>query len=507
MASRKSDIPRQSFNLGPHTFDIPMKLHADNRERLLQRLRNRTDLPANSVIVLQGGDESPRFCSDVNVAPFRQESFFHWAFGVLEPGAFGLIDVTSGLSVLFMPRLPADYAIFMGDIKPMSFFQQRYGTDECYYNDQIAEVIRNINPQATLLTLRGLNTDSGSFTREAAFDGIGDFEVNNQILHFEMTECRVRKSDLEIDILRYCNKISSEAHKEIMRRCRPGQYEYQLESVFLHHCYSQGGMRHVSYTCICASGNNSSILHYGHAGAPNDRRMEASDMCLFDLGGEYYCYESDITCSFPCGGKFSNDQRLIYEAVLDANRTVLNACKPGIFWLDMHKLAERVLLEHLKAMGILTGDINEMMAVRLAATFMPHGLGHLMGLDVHDVGGYAPGTPARSAEPGLRSLRTARVLEERMCLTIEPGIYFINHLIDEALADPNRSRFIIAERVNHFRNFGGVRIEDDIIITATGVELLTNVPREIEDIERLMAEGRSMYGDNPVMRPPKGRLN
>ncbi|KAK2919754.1 hypothetical protein Q8A73_001958 [Channa argus] len=181
-------------------------------------------------------------------------------------------------------------------------------------------------------------------------------------------------------------------------------------------------------------GHNSSVLHYGHAGAPNDKTIMDGDMCLFDMGGEYYCYTSDITCSFPANGKFTPDQRAVYEAVLKSSRAVMAAIKPGVKWSDMHRLADRVHLEELVKIGILRGSVEDMMKVHLGSVFMPHGLGHLLGIDVHDVGGYPEGVE-RIDEPGLRSLRMGRLVQERMFLTVEPGIYFINHLLDQALAN------------------------------------------------------------------------
>lgn len=245
-------------------------------------------------------------------------------------------------------------------------------------------------------------------------------------------------------------------------------------------------MRHVSYTCICASGENGSVLHYGHAGEPNTRQINDGDMCLFDMGGEYYCYVSDITCSFPANGKFTQQQKFIYEAVLASNRAVMNASKPGVSWVDMHRLSERVLLESLKTGGLVVGDDDEMMSAHLGATFMPHGLGHLMGLDVHDVGGYPKGVE-RINEPGIKCLRTARILEAGMVLTIEPGCYFIDTLLDAAFSDTNLSKFLVKEKIDPFRGFGGVRIEDNVLITETGVELLTCVPRTVAEIEAYMA--------------------
>lgn len=144
------------------------------------------------------------------------------------------------------------------------------------------------------------------------------------------------------------------------------------------------------------------------------------------MGANYCGYAADITCTFPANGVFNELQTTIYEAVLKARNAVLSAAKPDVAWTDLHLLANHVLLTELKQGQLLTGDVKEMMAVNLAAVFQPHGLGHLLGLDVHDVGGYLPGHPKRRAEPGLKNLRTARKLKPGMVLTVEPGCYFID---------------------------------------------------------------------------------
>ncbi|XP_074769482.1 xaa-Pro dipeptidase isoform X2 [Athene noctua] len=436
-----------SFWLGNETLKVPVALFALNRRRLCDRLRQNKGVQKNSVVLLQGGEETQRYCTDTGIV-FRQESYFHWTFGVTEAGCFGAVDVDTGRSMLFVPQLPESYAVWMGKIHPPEFFKKKYAVEEVYYVNEISTVLASKKP-AVLLTLRGVNTDSGSVSKEASFEGISQFNVNNKILHPEIAEC-----------------------------------------LFQHYCYARGGMRHTSYTCICGSGENSSVLHYGHAGAPNDKTIEDGDLCLFDMGGEYYCYGSDITCTFPANGKFTPDQRAVYEAVLKSSRAVMKAVKPGVAWPDMHRLADRVHLEELTKIGILKGNVDDMVKVHLGAVFMPHGLGHLLGIDVHDVGGYPEGVE-RIDLPGLRSLRTARSLEQGMVLTIEPGIYFIDHLLDQALRDPAQSCFINNDVLQRFRGFGGVRIEDDIAVTASGMELLTCVPRTVEEIEAFMAEGQS----------------
>lgn len=478
------------YDMGEHTLRVPMTMHAENRERIRQKLIARK-VAAGSVVLLQGGEDTNRHSSDMTHI-FRQESYFHWAFGVLEPGWFGAIDVESGKTILFCPRLPAEYAVWMGRITPPEEYRQQYQVDEVRYVDEMPEVLREMT-NGSLLTLRGTNTDSGTVTREAAFDGISQFDVDNTVLHDELAECRVTKSKAELDILRFATNVSAAAHRAMMRKIRPGMKEYQLEAVFQHHTYYHGGCRHQAYTSICGSGCHGAVLHYGHAGAPNSRTIEDGDICLFDLGAEYYCYTSDITCSYPANGKFTEDQKAIYNAVLSASRAVMAAVRPGVSWVDMHRLSYRTMLTKLKEAGILQGDVEEMMKVNLGAVFQPHGLGHLMGLDVHDVGGYLESNPPRPSEAGYRSLRTARALEENMVLTIEPGCYFIDHLLDQALANPEQARFLIPEVIQRFRGFGGVRIEDDIAVTADGMEDLSGgtIPRTVEAIEALMAEGRT----------------
>ncbi|XP_015667571.1 xaa-Pro dipeptidase [Protobothrops mucrosquamatus] len=478
---------RATFWLGNDTLRVSAALFALNRTRLCDRLRANEAVPKGAIVVLQGGEQANRYCTDTGIV-FRQESYFHWTFGVTEADCYGAIEVNNGNTILFIPRLPESYAVWMGKIHPPEYYKEKYSVNEVHYTDEIASVLASKNPPV-LLTLRGVNTDSGSVTREASFDKISQFTVNNTILHPEIAECRVIKTDMELEVLRYTNKISSEAHKEVMKAVKPGMKEYELESLFEHYCYKQGGMRHTSYTCICGSGDNSSILHYGHAGAPNDKTIEDGDLCLFDMGGEYYCYGSDITCTFPANGKFTPDQKAIYEAVYKSSRAVFSSLKPGVAWPEMHRLADRVHLEELKKIGILHGSVDDMVKVHLGAVFMPHGLGHFLGIDVHDVGGYPEGVD-RIDLPGLRSLRTARSLLEGMVLTVEPGIYFIDHVLDQALANPAQACFINNEVLARFRNFGGVRIEDDVVVTARGMELLTCVPRTVEEVEAFLSEAQ-----------------
>ncbi|KAK1667462.1 hypothetical protein QYE76_055621 [Lolium multiflorum] len=277
-----------------------MELHAHNRERLVAALRahlSTSGRPLRGFVLLQGGEEQTRHCTDYEEL-FRQESYFAYLFGVREPGFYGAVDIASGQSVLFAPRLKADYAVWMGEIKPLSYFKDRYKVDMVFYVDEIEQFFSE-HEKPLLFLLYGKSTNSGNYSKPASFQGIDKFDTDLNTLHPVVTECRVTKSDMELALIQYANDVSSEAHVEVMRRAKPGMKEYQLESTFLHHAYMYGACRHCSYTCICATGENSSILHYGHSAAPNDSTLKDGDMALMDMGAEYGFYGSDITCSYP----------------------------------------------------------------------------------------------------------------------------------------------------------------------------------------------------------------
>lgn len=479
------------YSMGPHTLRVPMELFALNRRRLCDALR--PSVRDGAVVLLQGGDEVPLYCTDVNYNDFKQESFFQWLCGVQEAGCTVATRVSDGRTCLFVPRLPQEYAVWMGRLRTPDEFKAKYAVDQVNYVDEIPDVLRSLGA-AELLTLCGVNSDSGLTCKAATFDGIDKFKVDNTVLHPVISECRVIKTPLEVEVLRYVVRVSSEAHVQVMKSMKPGMMEYQGEAVFRNYAYQVGGCRHMSYTCICCAGANGSVLHYGHGGAPNDCGVMDGAMCLFDMGANYYGYAADITCSFPANGKFTPDQRLIYNAVLKANLAVMLAAKPGVSWVDMHLLANRVMLGDLASGGLLKGDVEAMIQAGVGAVFQPHGLGHLMGLDVHDVGGYLAKDPPRPTGPGVSKLRTARVLQAGMVVTIEPGCYFVDHLLDEALADPVKSQFLVRDQIERFRSFGGVRIEDDVLITETGCEDLTRVPRTVEDIEAVMADTDGVPG-------------
>ena len=532
-----------------------MSLHATNRARLLSSMttsstpasEETTTLPgsAGGLILLEGGGQRARYDTDTELV-FRQESYFHYLFGASSyAGCYGVIALPSGKTMVFVPTHDVETATVRGPCPDFASVKDELGVDEVRDVDELstfveAEMDRLIAREETsaedakmakLYLLKGLNTDSGKYARPAYYNGIEKYyntsnddddddrmtRIDTTTLFTRLVECRVIKSAAEIELMKYTNYISSLAHVATMRSCRPNMMEYQLESAFLHHAYYYGGCRHVAYTCICGCGPNSSILHYGHAGRPNSgRALRNGDMALLDMGGEYHCYASDITCSYPVDGTFTADQRSIYASVLGAQIAVIGKLKPGVSWVDMHHVAEREILAGLVECGVLVippnnnnnnnnnnhdddddndddDDVDDVIAkmidVDLGAVFMPHGLGHLIGLDVHDVGGYAPNTPPRSSRPGLKKLRTSRIMEAGMVITVEPGCYFIDVLLDMALTDTRQRQYINNERLQDFRGFGGVRLEDDIWITDIGCVNLTQCPRAIDEVVHVMKGG------------------
>ncbi|KAL2088681.1 hypothetical protein ACEWY4_015580 [Coilia grayii] len=218
---------RAVYWLGKDTLRVSAALFGENRKRLVKALKATEGVQAKAIVLLQGGEQKQRYCTDTDVL-FRQESFFHWAFGVTEADCYGAILVPSGRSLLFVPKLPDCYATWMGEIHPREHFKEKYDVDEVHYTCDIADVLAKQNP-SHLLTLRGVNTDSGSTCREASFEGISQFTVNNTLLHPVIVDCRLLKTDMELEVLRYTNRISSEAHKEVMKHVRPGQKEYEME--------------------------------------------------------------------------------------------------------------------------------------------------------------------------------------------------------------------------------------------------------------------------------------
>ena len=291
-------------------YDVDFTMHAEHRQALMQKFEklDKEDAKDCCAIILDGGDELSVYDTDTCHA-FRQESFFQYLFGVREPGCRGFIDLQRKESVLLVPQHSAEWELWCGKRTSLESFRSHYGVDEVHYIDETADILlgRDIK---LLYRLCGVNSDSGLTTSTTSeFPGISKFRLNDTVLHQELVECRVIKTEKELDLMRYVNQLSSDAHIQVMKVIKPAMFEFHAESEFLHYCYSQGGARLHAYTCICGSGNNAATLHYGHAGAPNDKKLEPGEVFLNDMGCSLHGYASDITCTFPTSGVFSSDQR------------------------------------------------------------------------------------------------------------------------------------------------------------------------------------------------------
>jgi Xaa-Pro dipeptidase len=491
------------LSMGGETYKVSLKdVFGANRAKLVKKLQS-VDLPKGSIVYLQGGTSQNRYDTD-HEPLFRQESYFLYLTGVKDPDCQLLLDVDAGRTTLLIPKLPQDYATIMGHIRTPQEWKELYQVDEVAFVEDATSLLEQslvVMPQNVtngsrpkLLLLEGRNSDSGNFYKAPSVSSEKlQNMVDTHLLFPILAECRVIKSAAELSLLQHVTELTSFAHAYVMRNTKPGMYEYQSESLFRHYCYYNYGCRLVGYTPICGCGPNAAILHYGHAGEPNAKLLKKEDICLYDMGAEYVGgYSSDVTCSFPASGKFTNKQAGVFTGVLNAQRAVYAILKPGVSWVDCHKAAEAAILQQLTDIGIVVPgetSIDELVEMRLGAVFMPHGLGHFIGIDTHDVGGYLPGHEERSSLAGLKSLRTCRVMETSMVITVEPGCYFIKHLLDGALEGPLRE-YLNADLVEEYRGFGGVRLEDVVAITETGCINFTLCPRTISEIEHVMAGGK-----------------
>jgi Xaa-Pro dipeptidase len=378
--------------MGGETYKVSIKdLFCANRSKVVEHLRTSGSAAATTgVIYLVGGASETRYDSD-HEPLFRQESYFWYLVGVKEPDCSVCINVATGETTLFIPNLPPDYATIMGRVKTRDEWKAHYEVDHVEFTENAESYLEGLltGTDKKLLLLHGKNSDSDKFYEPPTDMVTGKLSsfVDTVTLFPVLAECRVVKSKAELGLLQHVSEVTSFAHAYTMRNMKPGMMEYQGESLFRHYCYYNYGCRLVGYTPICGCGPNAATLHYGHTGEPNDRQTQDTDIALFDMGAEYFGYSSDITCSFPICGKFSDKQRPIYQAVLNAQLAVYNLMKPGTSWRDCHLAADAEIIKALIQLDIVVqGDktIEELVEMRLGAVFLPCGLGHFIGIDCHD---------------------------------------------------------------------------------------------------------------------------
>lgn len=397
---------------------------------------------------------------DVEYA-YRQDSDFHYLTGFPEPEA---------VAVLMPGREHGEYVLFCRDRDPLreTWDGRRagpegavrdHGADDAFPIGDIDDILPGMleHSERVYYTM-GL---SGEFDqrllgwvnqlRAAAKSGVTtptEFVALDHLLH----DMRLFKSRGEVAAMRKAAKIAAAAHVRAMRACRPGMMEYEIEAEFLHEFRRHDAT--TSYHPIVGSGANGCILHY----VENRDRLEEGDLLLIDAGCEYDYYASDITRTFPVSGRFSPEQRALYEVVLEAQLAAIDKVRPGNHWDDPHDTAVRVLTRGLVRLGLLKGRVPNLIKNGDYRRFYMHRTGHWLGLDVHDVGDYKVGEEWRILEPG-------------MTLTVEPGLY---------IAPGSRG---VAKKW-----WGtGIRIEDDVLVTGSGPDVLSaDAPKDPDEIERLM---------------------
>lgn len=423
-----------------------------------------------SIIFLEGAKIMYRYQTDYEFA-FRQESNFWYVSGVNEPDCAAILDIDSKEFHLFVPKRDVQYAVWYGYVKSLDQYRSEYSPDHVHYTDELQEVVKKLKPSIVFC----LNESS-----QERFSHEPELTINTEALIEALNDVRVIKTEEELECLRIASQVNSEAYKRVIESWKPGMYEYQAKAIFTE-VQMSNGLQQDAYNGIYASGPNSAILHY----VSNTRQTQDGELLLIDAGFEYKGYAADFSRTFPVNGRFSADQAVVYDTVLTAQKQVIEAIKPGVRMEDLHMMSASIMMEGLLDMGIVKGSLDSIMEANIFALFFPHGLGHFLGLDTHDVGGYPKGME-RIDRPGIFYLRARRELEAGMVVTIEPGIYFIPALLKPALKNPSKQIFLNAEKIHQFMDFGGIRIEDDIVVTENGYENLTHISKERDEIERLM---------------------
>jgi Xaa-Pro dipeptidase len=457
--------------LDPSFFEL-------NRENYLKNLKIRfSHLNTNSVIVFQGGKDHPKYDSDTNIYYFTQESNFYYLTGVRDPNMLFVLDVQSGEGTLFYDQEPEDYKIWMV-VPSLDDITKKYGI-KTYLKKDLEKFLQKRNMEVIYI-MDGFNENSGLQVYSAELNFVGDYAYLNKkfnhdkYIYMVLCDTRSVKNEREKKLLKYIAKISNEAHLALMKYMAVGLNERDTENFFLQYLRDKYYTRFMAYECICASGKNAATLHY----ILNNRDMENGDIYLTDMGINFLGYNSDISATFPVNGKFTDMQKNIYNIVLASNRAVINAIKPGITkYPEIDKLSKTTILKGLQDIGILKSEfsVEDMFNDGLARTFMPHSVGHFLGLDTHDVG-------KRNV-----SYKSNAILQSGNFITVEPGIYFIDFLMKQAEESAVLSKYINFDELKKYKDFGGVRIEDDVMIEDDYVESYQmELPRTVEEIEAYM---------------------
>lgn len=467
------------------------QLYIKRREQLRQKV-------PSGVIVLIGNRESPMNYRD-NSYHFRQDSTFLYYFGIQTPDLAAIIDIELGQTIIFGKELDMDAIIWMGRQETLVAKAENSGVQDTRPTSDLVKYIRQAQDTGRTIhflppyraenavLLANLVRMPGKLTLGPGFMDQLIACASEELIKAVVAQ-RSIKSQKEIEEIEKAVNTSVEMHETAMRLARPGMTEREVAAAVHQIALASGG--NIAYPIIMTT--RGEILHNHHHG----NTLQLGQLLLNDSGAETSMgYAGDLTRTFPTGASFTSMQAEAYQIVLDALETATAALAPGIRYLDIHLLACQKLVEGLTSIGLMQGDPEEAVSAGAHTLFFQCGTGHMMGLDVHDMEdlgeqfvGYTPTLQKDTSTFGLKSLRLAKELEAGYVLTIEPGLYFIPELIDLWESQNKLAQFINYDAVEKYRNFGGIRIEDNLLITPAGYRLLGRpLAKSIPEVEALRA--------------------
>jgi Xaa-Pro aminopeptidase len=436
--------------------DNPLSLYAARRARLAAQMGEGVALVATAPERVRNRDSH---------YPYRFDSYFYYLTGFVEPDA--VLVVVAGKtprSILFCRNKDAEREVWDGFRYGPEAAREVFGLDEAHPVASLDEALpKLLENQPALHYPVGADADWDArvmrwlnAVRARSRAGV-TAPARLQDVRVLLDDMRLLKDAHEVGVMRRAARIAAAAHRRAMQAAQPGRMEYEIEAELLHE-FRRNGAQFPAYSPIVASGANACVLHY----VANDARLGKGELLLIDAGCELDGYASDITRTFPVDGRFSGAQRSVYELVLAAQAAALSAVRAGAAWNEPHDAAVRVLAQGMLDLKLLAGSLDEVLEKETYKRFYMHRTGHWLGLDVHDAGEYKRAGDWRKLEPG-------------MALTVEPGLY-----IRAADDVPEALRGI------------GVRIEDDVVVTDGGCEVITaEAPKRVDDIEALMRDGRN----------------
>ena len=457
--------------------------YSDRRDVLKQKF--------NSGLLLFLGNEDSPANYKANTYAFRQDSSLLYYFGLDIPGLAATIDLDNNSETIFGQEFTIDDIVWTGPQPSLERLAESAGIKNSASISKLEASIRSRIAKGSQVHFLP-QYRSENILKISTLLGLNSARVNDYASANFVTaviEQRSIKSDAEITELDFAVDIAHKMHISAMKMTKPGIYENKIAGMIEGVALSLGsGM---SFRPIVSK--NGHTLHN-----PNyENILEKGDLLVNDSGAESKLhYTSDITRTIPVGGKFSDKQQEIYEIVLRAQTNAIDAARPGMMNKELHMIAAKTITEGLMHIGLMHGNVEEAVNAGAHALFFPHGLGHMLGLDVHDMealGEEAVGYNdhiSRSNQFGLKYLRLAKTLEPGYVFTIEPGIYFIPEWIDIWRQDYKFREFINYDRVEDYRNFTGIRIEDDILITEDGHRVLGTkpIPKTVEEVEALISK-------------------